>query len=67
MKLRIRAIDKLETDFVMSKNTAITLVEDIINKLHVQSNLHLICKQNFYQHKQYEMDELFDKYHIPVL
>ena len=46
LKLRIHAIDQLETDFVMAKNTEISSVENTINKLHIQSDLHLIYKKN---------------------
>ena len=42
VKLRIHAIDQLETDFIMAKNTAISSVVNTINKFHIQSNLHFI-------------------------
>ena len=67
MKLRICAIYQLETYFVMAKTTAISSVSKTINKLHIQSNLHLIYKQNFCHDKQDEIDEIFNKYHIPLL
>ena len=66
-KLRIHAIDQLETDLVMKKNTAIFSVANTIKKLHIMSNLQSINRQNFYQHKQDEMDEIFDEYHITIL
>ena len=47
VKLRIHVIDQLKTDFVMAKNTSIFYVANTINKLHIQSHLHLIYKQNF--------------------
>ena len=52
VKLRINAIDKLETDFVMEKITAISSVANTINKLHIQSNFHFIGKQSFYHDKE---------------
>ena len=51
VKLIIHDIDQLETDLVMSKNTQISSVENTIKKLHIQSDLHLIYKQNFYHDK----------------
>ena len=44
MKLRISAIEQLETYFVMAKSTAISSVENTINKLHIQSDLNLAYK-----------------------
>ena len=67
MKLRIYAIDQLKTYFVMAKNTEISSVTYNIKKLHIQSNLNLIHKQNLYHDKQDEIYELFDEYHIPLL
>ena len=52
LKLRIHAINQLETYFVMAKNTAISSVENTINKFHIQHGLHFIYKQNFYNNKQ---------------
>ena len=48
-KLRIYVIDQLETDYVMAKNTAIYSVANTIKKLHIQKNMHLIYKQDFYK------------------
>ena len=42
VKLRIHAIDQLETDFIMAKNTSISSVVNTINKFQIQSNLHFI-------------------------
>ena len=66
MKLRIRVIGQLETDFAMAKNTAISSVAKTINKLYIQSNLHFIYKQNFYYDKQYEIDTLFININSPI-
>ena len=63
VKLIPRVIDKPETDFLMAQNKAISSVSNNINKLHIQSDLHLINKQNFYDYKQDEIDTLFDEYH----
>ena len=60
VKLMIHAINQLETDYVMAKNTAISSVANIIKKFHIQPNFHLIYKTN-YQDKQDEIDELFDE------
>ena len=49
VKLKIHAIDQLETDFVMAKNTAISSVANTINKLHIQSDFYLIYQQDFYK------------------
>ena len=59
MKLRIHANDQLETYFAMAKNTAVLSVANSIKKFHIQSNLNFIYKQNFHQHKQDEIYELF--------
>ena len=50
----------------MAKNIAISSVENTINKFHIQSNFNFIYKQNLYHDKQYEIDELFHEYHIPL-
>ena len=52
VKLIIHAIDKLETDFVMAKNTVISSVANTVKKLHTQYDLYLIYKQYFYNNKQ---------------
>ena len=51
----------------MEKNTAIPSVVNNINKFHIQSDLHLIKKKNFYHVKEREIDKLFDEYHLPLL
>ena len=42
VRLRIILIDQIDTDFVMAKNEAISSVENIIKKLHIQTNMYLI-------------------------
>ena len=67
VKLRIHVIDKLETDFVVAKNTEISSVANTKNKFHIQSDLHLIYKQKFYHDKEREINKPFDEYHLPLL
>ena len=67
VKLRIHAIDKLKTDYVMAKTTAIYLVANIKKELNIQSDLYFIYKQNFYHDKKYEINKLFVEYHLPLL
>ena len=38
-----------------------------MEKFHIQSDLHLIYKQNFYNDKQKEINEFFGKYHFPLI
>ena len=52
MKLRIHAMDQLETEFVMAKNTEISYVANTIKKLHIKSDLHLIHKESLYNDRQ---------------
>ena len=47
MKLRISAIEHLETYFVMAKSTAISSVENTINKLHIQYDFILCTDKTF--------------------
>ena len=66
VKLRINVIDQLNTDFIM-KNKAIYSVANTIKKLHIQKNMHLIYKQDFYKDKQKEIDELFIEHLVPIM
>ena len=50
----------------MEKNKEISSVANTIKKFHIQSDLHFICKQNFYNDKQDEIDTLFIEYHVPL-
>ena len=52
IKLRINLIDQLDIDFVMAKNKSISYVANTIKTLHIQKNMHLIYKQDFYKDKQ---------------
>ena len=67
VKLRIRAVDQLETYFFMENNTEIFSVVNTIKIFHIQYYFHLIYKQNFYNEKQKEIDEIINKYHIPLI
>ena len=59
VKLGINVIDQLDTDFFMAKKKAISSVENTTKKLHIQKNMHLIYKHDFYKDKKKETDELF--------
>ena len=50
----------------MACTTEISSVTNTINKLHIQSPLHFFSQQNLYHDKQYIMDKLFHKYHLPL-
>ena len=57
VKLRINPIDQMDTDFLMAKNKAISSVANTTKKLHIQKNMHLIYKQEYYKDKQ---EEIYD-------
>ena len=59
VKLRINMIDKMDTNFVMSKNKSISSVANTTKNLHIQKNMHLIYKQDFHKDKQNKIDDLF--------
>ena len=67
LKLRIHGIDKLDTDYVIKKNKAISSIENTIKYLHIQKNMHLIYRQDLYKDKQKEINELFIEYLIPIM
>ena len=56
VKLRINVIDQLDTDFPMEKQSNF-LRSKHHQKLHIQKNMHLIYKQDFYKDKQKGIDE----------
>ena len=62
VKLIVNVIGQLDTDFFMAKNKSISSVENAIKKLHIQKNIHLIYKQDFYKDKQKEIFDFFIKY-----
>ena len=49
VKLRMNMINQMDTYFFMSKNKAISAVANTIQKLHIQKNMHLIYKEDFYK------------------
>ena len=59
MNLRISLNNKLDTDYFMVKNKAISAAENTIKKLHIQKDMHKIYKQDFYNNKEKEIDDLF--------
>ena len=65
-KLIINVIDQLDTDSVMKKK-AIYPVANTIKKLHIQKNIHLIYKQDFYKYKKKEIDENFIEYLVIIM
>ena len=67
VKLRINMIDQLDTDYVMVKNKAISALAKIIKQLHIQKNMHMTYKQDFYKDKQKEIDDLFLEYLVPAM
>ena len=52
LKLRINLIDQMDTYFFMTKNKAISSVENTIKKLHTQKNMQ-------YRDKQEKIDDIF--------
>ena len=52
MKLRINVIDHMNTDFFTARNKEISVVANTIKKLHIQKNMRLIYKQDFYKDKK---------------
>ena len=67
VKLINNVIYQLDTYFVMAKNKAIYSVSNTIKTLHIQTNMYLIYKQDFYKDKQQEIDNFFIKYLVPVM
>ena len=51
----------------MAKNKAIYSVENTIKRIHIQKNMHLIYKQDYYEDKLKEIDELFIEYLVPIM
>ena len=60
VKMVIRVIERLETYFVMAKNTAISSVANTKKKFHIHYDLHFINKKKFYHDKQDGIDIIFD-------
>ena len=67
VKLRTNLNNQLDTDFVTTKNKAISAVANTNKQLHIQKDMHMIYKQDFYNDKQKEIDDLFLEYLVPVM
>ena len=67
VKLRINMINQMDTYFVMEKNKAISAVENATKTLHIQKNMHLIYKQDYYEDKLKEIDDIFIEYLAPIM
>ena len=52
VKLRINLIDQLKIYYVMVKDEAFSAVEKTIKQLHIQKNMHMAYKQDFYKNKE---------------
>ena len=50
-RFRINLINQLDTYYVMVKNKSISSVANTIKQLHVQKDIHMIYKQDFYNNK----------------
>ena len=51
----------------MVKNKVISAVANTIKQLHIQKNMYMIYKQDFYKNKQKEINYLFIEYLVPVM
>ena len=51
----------------MVKNEALFPIENTIKPLHILKNMHMTCKQDFYETKKSEIDDLFLGHHAPVI
>ena len=52
-------IYQLDTYCVMIKNKANYAVENTIQKFHIQKNMHMTYKQDFYKNKEKEIYDFF--------
>ena len=57
----------MDTYFVMEKYKAISSVANTIKTFHINKNMHLIYKQDFYKDKQGEIDDPFFEYLVPIM
>ena len=67
VKLKMNMINKMDTYLVMENNRAIYVVANSIKKIHIQKDMHLIYKQDFYKNKKKEIYELFIEYLVPIM
>ena len=66
VKLRIDIIHQLATDYVMIK-MAIPALANTIKQLHIQKNMHMTYKQDFYTTKEKEIYYLFLEYLVTIV
>ena len=67
VKLRINLINLLDTDHVMVKNKAISVVANTIKQLNFQKEMHIINKKDFYRNNEKEIDDFFLEYSVSVM
>ena len=67
VKLRINLVDQLETYYFIAEDKEISAVVNIIKKLHIHKNMHMIYKQDFYKTIEKEMYDLFLEYILTVI
>ena len=67
MILIINLVDQLKTDYIMVKNDALYAIPNTIKPLHTHKNMHMKCKQDFYNTKQKKIDDLFLEHLAPVM
>ena len=60
-------VDQLKTDYVMVKNEAISAIANTIKPLHINKNMHMTYKKDFYNNKQKEIGDFVLKYLSPVM
>ena len=51
----------------MGKKQSISAVANTIKTLHIVKDMHIICKQDFYNNKDTEIDDLFLKYLVTII
>ena len=62
----INLFDKLNTDYVMIKNEALSAIANTIKPLHIYKNMHMTYTQDFYKTKQSEIDDFVLEYRVLV-
>ena len=51
----------------MVKNSALSTIANTIKQLHIDENMHMTYKEDFYKTKQIEIDDFFLEYLVPVM
>ena len=67
VKLIIILIGKLDTDYAIVKNKAVSVVAKTIKQLYLQKNMHMTYKKDFYNIKEKEINDLSLEYLVPVM